>query len=523
MITLPDRSKSFRKGALSLFLATVLALSIAGPAVAAVGDGPSINYTSDSASPAFIHEDTLTIAQHDKGEMSLSPDNIEYYNDEGNIESLPAHYNDSQDTPVSVRYDRIADEDLRQFPRVSGESENSYTWLDTANYTTASGAGSSMTVTDADGSTASGVDAVNFDASVASTETASATYERGINVSSDVDKRVLMMTFNVNELTTDAVINVKVMDSDGDYKQAQINASALASDDGIAANATGDGYVFQQRLDQLAMMGNGDGSWNEVQSIQFEVVESDADLTVTGLDMEKKSTVTLGETMADTDGDGDDESYEFSEVNGTYMSGYVDLTGLDSMASMYDDASIKDLQVHDVRYSEADRPDDNPIIDEEDDWNVTFSDATEYAYERMVDKDVRLVVPSAIDLSHGALELRMKQGLVDERYVEVNYANSTGSTTFENVSTMDATSSFTQQGEEITLDTGLNAGENVIVMSEILLKQDDEDELRDEGGAAAPAAGGDSGGIWSFVTSLPGMLISGALGLLGWSAWRRGS
>lgn len=526
MITLPDSTRTYSAGALAIFLATMLAISTAGPAIAAVGDGPDINYDSDKSSEAYIHEDTLTIAQHDRDDMSLGPNNIEFYNDEGNIETLPAHYNDSQETPVSVRYDRIDDKDLRQFPRVDGESENGYTWLDTSNYTTASGASSSMTVTDADGNTASGVDAVNFDGDVASTETANATYERGINISSDVDKRFVTMVFNVNELTTDAVVDVKIIDSDGDYKRVQINGSEDANATHVAANSTGNGYVYQQRLADLTMKGSGDGSWDEIQSVEVEVSESNADVTVTGLDLERKTDFTLGEAMVDMDGDGETESYEFSEVNGTTLSGYVGLTGLDSMGSVFDDASVREMQVHDVRYSEADRPDDPDIIEDENDWNVTFTDADDYSYERMVMKDIRLFVPAAIDLSHGSMELRLHQGLVDERYVDVAYATDTGSTTFENASTTDATSSMTSEGEPVTLTTGINAGENVIVTADILLQQGDEDELRadgDDGGAGAPPAGSESGGIWDFLTSIPGMLAAGAAGLLSWSVLRRGS
>jgi hypothetical protein len=498
-------------------IAAMLIFSMtAAPILAAAGNGPDINYESEKASPAYIHEDTLTIAEYDRSEMTLTSDQIEYYNDDGEIEELPAHYNEDQDEPVSVRYDRIAASRLNQFPRVSGESGNTYTWLDTGNWTTDSGAGSSMSVNDADGNTASGVHAVEYDASVATGEWANASYETEVNISNDVDKRYLQAFFTVDSLTSSSTVYLVAVDSDGDEKFVEIDDSANAVETGVAANATGNGYVVQERLADLEWNGSGDGSWDELQQVRIAVQENDATITITGLDVEQKSDMNLGETAFDQDGDGDDESVTFQQVNNTNREGYVNLTGLDSLGSWADDASVMDLEVHDVRYSER-------RLANADDWNATFSDADQYQYPRKLDKDVRLQAPAQIDLSHGNLELRVHQGLVNERYANVEYATDTGDQGFDDInSTTDKTASMTNKSGYVVLTQNINAGNNQYVGSRILLQSGDEDELQStnaSGGGGAPVED-DSGG---FLSTAWGKLMAAIGGVLAFLGLRRNS
>ncbi|WP_254841143.1 hypothetical protein [Natronomonas marina] len=488
-------------------------MSTVAPALAAAGSGPDINYESSDASPAYIHEDTLTIAEYDRGEMALSADNIEYESDDGDVEQLPAHYNDSQDEPVQVRFDRVDEDSLHQFPRVSGESENAHTWLNASNWSTTSGAGSSMTVTDDDGDTASGVPAVSFDGSVASTETANATLSNGINISSDADKRFLTVFFAVDTLKSASNITIEVHDSDGDYKAMEIAPGASNSSTNIGATTTGEGYVYQERLSDLSFKGSsGDDTWDEIQSVRVSVQEANGEVTITGLDVARKSEIELGETMRDTDGDGENETETVTQINGTHYEGYVNLTALDTMGSEFDDAAVHELKINDVWYSESD------LADEED-WNASFEAADNYSYDRKLDKQVRLVVPSAIDLSHGTLELRMHQGLVDDRYAEVRYATDTGDTEFGNVSDSDYTetsSSFTSRGDYVTLTT-VNADENAIVDATILLQPSEEENLMSAGAGGGAPMGEGGGGIFSSIQGTIMAAVGALLGLLGLS------
>lgn len=110
----------------------------------------------------------MTIAQHDRGEMTSE---LQYFDDSGEIATLPATVNSSQDTPYTFRADQIDSDAFTQFPRDKNVSA-----IDATEWSTTSGASSSMTISQTDGATASGVDSVEFNASVVSGETATATF-----------------------------------------------------------------------------------------------------------------------------------------------------------------------------------------------------------------------------------------------------------------------------------------------------------------------------------------------------------
>jgi hypothetical protein len=504
---------STRPKAISATFTTVIAAMLifsmtAAPVLAAAGSGPDINYESDKASPAYIHEDTLTIAEYDRSEMTLSSDQIEYYNDDGEVEELPAHYNQSQDEPVTVRYTQIDAAAFTQFPRVDGESGNSQTWTNASNWTTATSDSTNVspTVEDSDGEQATGVESVTCRTSgMGSGDTAECQFETQVNVSQDVDKRVLLFAGNVSQLGGD--VEVRLVDADGDFYYATINTSENAEQDWVIANSTGDGYVFQEKLSNL----NGSGTVNEIQQVEINASDGDIDIAVTALDVESKSTIDLGTAVRDADGDGDeDDDVQVEQINGTVTQGDVDLASLSSMGSWADDARVMNLDVHDVRYSEQN-------LASSSDWNVTFSDADQYQYPRKLDKDVRLQAPAQIDLSHGNLELRVHQGLVDARYANIEYATDTGDTDFENISsTTDKTSSMTNKSGYVVMTTSINAGNNQYVGSTILLQSGDEDELQSTGGTGGGApVEDDSGGFFSTAWGKLMAALGGVLAFLG--------
>ena len=496
-------------------IAAMLIFSMtAAPVLAAAGSGPDINYESDKASPAYIHEDTLTIAEFDRSEMTLSSDQIQYYNDQGEVETLPAHYDASQDEPVSVRYSQIDVDTFTEFPRVDGESGNSQTWTDASNWSTATSDSTNVspTVEDSDGEQATGVESVTCRTSgMGSGDTAECQFEQEVNVSSDVDKRVLLFAGNVSQLDGD--VELRLVDADGDYYYATINTSQNAEQDSVIANSTGAGYVFQETVANL----NAVGTVNEIQQVELNASDGDIDVAITALDVESKSTIDLGTAVRDADGDGDeDDTVQVEEVNGTVTQGDVDLASLSSMGSWADDARVMELDVHDVRYSEQD-------LAAETDWNTTFGDADQYQYPRKLDKDVRLQAPAQIDLSHGNLELRVHQGLVDERYANVEYATDTGDQGFENMnSTTDRTGAMTNKSGYVVLTQNISAGDNQYVGSTILLQHGDEDELQSsgaDGGGGAPVED-DSGG---FLSTAWGKLMAAIGGVLAFLGLRRNS
>ncbi|WP_424001186.1 hypothetical protein ACOZ4I_15690 [Haloarcula salina] len=488
-----------RRAILAVFLTlTVIASPIAGTASAA----PGLNFSSEKTpNPTFV-EDELTIVTHDRGEMD---DPLEYYNDSGEITRLPATVNQSQDTPVGVRFDKIDADRYTLFPRVDGEVENSATWTAAADWTTSSGASSSMSVTDAD---ADGVQKLQFDATVASTETATATLANNVSITSDPNKRILTTVLNVETLSGTG--EIRAVDGDGDYRYAELNASRAASNDTVVANATGNGIVFQERLSNLPLAGSGDGSFDSIQKVEIVGVDNDVTVTVAGLDLGTKSTDTLGEIQRDTDGDGELETTSATDY---YEGGVANLTGLDTMGSAFDDAVITDLKVYNVQYQFADLTDSA-------EYSTEFSSADDYNYPQKLELYADMEVPSAIDLSHGDISLEFEQGLVESRYAVAEVA--TGADTSEAFGNLTDDGSYTSvtdtlgsQGSTATFISSASADTNHRIHLVVLLQDEEATTLQNTGMMGGPTDSG-SGGffstLWGQITGLVAAL-AGAVGL----------
>lgn len=476
-----------RRMILGVFMA-FLVVSSAG-----VGSATGINAEAEKAPNPTVVEDKLTIAQYDVGEMdSLT----EYYDDSGNIESLPAEVNQSQETPAAVRFDQISAEDYRLFPRVDGETGNSVSFLDSARWSTTSGASSSVSVSNA---TVGGVEKLTVDSSVATGETTSASLS-DVSVTSDADKRVLFGVMNVDSISSGSTVEIRMVDSDGDYRYATIDPSAAnASADDVIAAETGNGFVIQERLSDLPMAGSGDGSMQEIQSVEIVTSENDAQVTIAGLDVEKKSTTDLADTMRDTDGDGETEQTTLTDVESP---GSVDVVSIDSLGPMFDSATITDLEVYDVEYQFSDLTDSET--------SAEWSTADDYTFSQKLEIYGDLEVPNAIDITHGSMSMEFDQGVPNERYITAEVAeNSDSSVEFGNLTDSDYTdvsASLGSTGDTATLINSVSGDQNNRVHMVILYQDSEKDEI--EGSGAMGPTDGESGGFFS---TLNGQIL-GVLG-----------
>jgi hypothetical protein len=474
----------------------VLSLVAAG-SVGAV----DVNPDADSYSPFYLERPEMVISEHDRSDMD-SP--LSYYDDDGDVATLPATVNSSQETPHGVEFDKIETSAYTTFPRVDGESENARTWANASNYTTTSGGSSSMSVQDDDSQSPGGVETVGFDASVVDGETATATYSDGVEITDDVEKRVLFAGLNVNSLS--GTVEIRLVDSDGGYYYAEINSSANASADDVIANGTADGLVFQEKVNDLAVS----GSPSKIDEVQIVAVDGDADVELFGLDAERKSTIDLIEVSRDTDGDGDDETTTVQEINGEHVTdGTVNTTSVGTLGSWADSATVHDLHVYELRYRVQDLADG--------DVTSSFSEASSYgSYSDKLELTARLSEPAAIDLSpQGSLSLVADQALISERYAQVRYATGTGDTALGNVSDSsytDVTDQFTSEGETVELATGLSTGDNIVVDMTVLLTDDERRALEATGGAA-PMGGG--GGFFGTLLGRVSAIVGTVLGALG--------
>ena len=466
-----------------IFMIALLAIStVAGVGVVAAQNS-AINY--DEGPNPYVEEQRLDKATHNMS--SMGP--LDYSNDNGEIERLPAELNSSVDEQYRVRYDKIDDDDLRQFPR----DKSGVSGLDASEWST-----NGLTVSDTSGD----VDGISVSGS-----SGTATFSN-FSALSDSNKRVLLAIFNVNTLQSGANVEIRAVDADGDYKAATINSSSDPSTDAVAADATGNGYVYQQKLDTLSVQGSGDGSLDDVTEVTVSISGASADVTLTGLDMERKSPITLGKTMRDSDGDGDLETETVEEIT---TPGELEVTSLDSMGDVFDDAVISDLGVTGVQY-EAKRV-------SSDDANVSYSDAGEFPnYDSQLDAYYRINVPTAIDLSHSGLTLKGEQKFVESRYRTVEYAEGSGDTEFSNVSSWTSLdSTYSSKGSTHTLDDTVQPGETYAFHANILLQSDEVRELQQTGGTGAPVSsgGGILNSIWTWITGALATLSFGYIKLRG--------
>ena len=473
-------------------------VAMSAPAAAAA---PALNFQSDTTPNPTISEDELVVHEHDLGDMS-SP--LEYYDDAGEIATLPATVNDSQTTPVGVRFDQIDTEAYDLFPRIDGEDGNAATWTKTGNWSTSSGSSSSMSVSDA---SADGVEKVGLSASVAAGETATATFGANVSISEDPNKRVLMFVGNVDTLADDSTVEIRAVDGDGDYRAAEVNASAVASDDDVIANDTGNGFVFQQRLSDLPLAGSGDGTLDSIQQVDIVAADGNADVTVAGLDLDKKGTFDLAEIERDTDDDGEMEATTPTDY---YEGGVANLTGLSTFGDTFDDAVINDLRVYDVQYRFAD-------LTDSDEHSVNFSSADDYSYPQKLELFADLEVPTAIDISHGSLSLEFDQGIPTERYVTFRVAEGVDSAeAFGNVSDSaytDETSALSGQDTTATLVDSASGDTTYRVHLVVLLQSEEVDDMQSSGAGMGPtgsSGGGFFGTLFGKVTSIVGTVLGAA-------------
>lgn len=452
----------------------VLAMLSAMPGGAAAESLDRPNYSDKNVDSVYIYEQRIDIATHDRASMSSLK---QFNNDNGEAETLPVEFNKSIDNRVGVHYDKIESGAYTQFPR-----DKSYSAINASHWTVGGTNSTQLDVTERDGSTAEGVEAIGFaSTSMESGDDAHANFSN-VSITSDASKRVPLMGVNVNSLESGAEVQVEYVDADGDVKQFVINSSLSASKAHVLANATGTGYLTQERLNNVATTGSGDGTFAEIQTVRVEVVGGDADTTLYALDTERKSFVDLGSKLEQLD---DDDELESTSIEDVESSGSVRLEDLSTMGSSFDAAEIHDLSVFGLKWTAEQ-------LESSDRYNYTASNADSYAgYKHKLDRVERLKVRQAIDLSHHALELRVEQANVGERYKTAQVAE--GSTS--DLSDVSSWSSFSMgnEGDTVVVDSTVQPGTNYDINLVVLYQGDEWDAvLGNTGGSTGsnPSAGG---------------------------------
>jgi len=487
------------RSAAALVLTMLIVGSMLAAPIAAAASAHGINTDASQHTAIYGHSSSETIAAHDLSEMD-SP--LELYDDAGEVTTLPATYNDSQTAPFGLRFDNVESDALTQFPRVSDESSNDASWTKTGQWSNSTSDSTNVTNTVADADQNS-VQKVSLSTSGVGTGDTS-TFTFGSNVSlDDPNKRVLLSVVNVENLG--GTVEIRAVDGDGDYRYAEINSSANGSSDTIVANKTAKGIVFQEKTGNLPLGGNGDGALDSIKKIEIVVLDGDATLHLAGLDVDRKNTIEFATIARDTDGDGDNESVTFEDY---WEGGEAEITTY-QFGDQFQSATLHDWVVYDVRYPMSELPGEEIVVD--------FNNSSESSYDAELAKTGDVLIPAYIDLTHGTLELRLDQGLIQGKYGTLRTATVDSDTGFGNVSDgswTDRTGSLSSNGDTVTLTSGISADQQYRVDALIYLTSDDKADLKAE---QAISGGPTSTGVGFFSNTLNviGTLVGSALGALG--------
>jgi hypothetical protein len=459
----------------AIAFAAILVVSTLGGATMAVAAQDS---TPDG--PAVETEGTVTIDSY-----NVTWDPVSYENNNGDVESLEAHVNDSADNPWMYTPTDVEFADATKFPHESDES-----WANASRWT-ASGA----TVSEADSPT-NGVEVAM------SAQGDSATYELPEDVTDDESKRYLQMAVDVSALSSSGVVEVRVVDADGDYKMAELNASRSSGED-LVGNATGEGFVFQRQLGKMdtTTVSGSDGTFNDISAVEVHATTGTGTVRFSLMNTDRMSKYTLGTEMVDSDGDDDLETETVYEKK---TDGQLAITGLDSMGSAFDEAVIHDLGIDVVR-SPADIP-DNRV------WVETEQTDERPGYYGTATVTIDTGVVSGYDVSWSSVATVEEVPYLEARYLTVEYAEGVGDTDPSDVDDSawsDITSSYSSQGTNVTVDDTIQPGQTNYVQYELQLQQGEFNALQNWAESGGGAGGGAMGGG---LTNLP--LIGGVVAVL---------
>lgn len=479
-------------------VALLLLAGLTGPVAAA----PDFNEDAEAAQNPYITAD-VTVDGFDRGEMSVG----EYEDDSGEIVSLPASVVKSEDVddigtgevnPYTFVASDINFSDAGAFPR----DKDSVSALDASEWSTdTSSSAGSMSVSDSE--TAPGVDAVSISTSSQSSgDTAVATFGN-FSVTSDVEKRYLQAVMDVNTLDSGTTLELRATDSDGDYVVATLDSGATASDADVIGATTGEGFVFQEQVGGLSVQGSGDGAMGEIQSIDVHVVDGNADIDVSALNVQKTSEWGFGAERVDSD---DDDEFETNTIRDVSEPGAISIHDVSTMSGEFDSAEIAGITMP-MEFAASDLDNDSDLVD------VTFDEATNYpSFEWRQEAYYRLQLPDAYDLSYANAALEQEVSVPENRYSVVEIAEGASGTDFEDIdSWTDKSGSLSSEGTTVELDSTIQVGQEIVVHESVLVTEDEKSAVQAVGGVGQFGSSG--GGILDMILS-PFGAIAGAVGAL---------
>lgn len=472
--------------------AALFALLVVASSVGAAAGVGGVAWDSDPA-PNLEDSYTVTKSVHDMDWGASNADARKYENDGGDVKMIKATVNDSADNPFSTVPTDWNVTDWSAFPHAKSEVSA----LDSSEWST-DASGSSGSISTSDVETAPGVDAVSISTSgQTSGDIASASFSN-FSVTSDESKRFLFAALDVKSIEAGAVVEIKVIDTNGDVKTAEINTSRSSGED-FVASSSGDGIVYQQQLGELSTDStNGDGDWNDIEEVEIEVHDGDADIEVAGLNIEKMSPYDLGTEMKDTDDDDELEKVEHTEKK---TGGALSLVSLDTLGDTFSNAELHDVSIQMIG---------TPAEAGAEDVSIDLEKTDKYpGYHGVVTIYVRMSLADAYDLSYSGAERTDQQSVTSDRIISVEYAEGVSEDTdfsdIDDATFTDKTSLYSSEGSNVTVDSTLQPGSHDVVKYEMKLDKSQFNAIQSTSGGGL--GGGAKGGGLSNLPVIGGIVV----------------
>lgn len=466
-------------------LTGLLVLLVSGGAMAA---GGSVNWSSGVAPSNYTQSATAHIDVHHMAWGTQPSDALKYLNNNGKVVSLNREVNGSASNPYSVYATSINASDFRAFPHAQ---KNVSAVSDTSRWSSAG----NMTVSST--TTAPNVQAVKFSSSGSGTATFS-----NVSITSSAQRRYLQAVLDVQSISAGTTVQIRAVDADGDYKQAQINTS-MASGKNLIANASGRGIIYQQQLGKLATKGSGDGTFSQIQKVEIRVTGGSATVAVSGLNLDKMSPWTFGDHVA---ANGTKQT-----VTNKQTAGRLQLASLSSMGSTFGSAMLHNFEVQTWQ-----RGRDLPSSDVS--MNLTKTGNKYPGYYGTATISMRTSMTSAYALSWSNAKITDKQTFPTDRLLSMKYAEATGAKSFGNISSgawTDLSSKYTGQGAKVSVDQTQQTGQNDVGQFRLRLTKSEYQSLQAQQGGAMGGGGSQAGGLMSIFSGVKGAVLGSLVVLLG--------
>ena len=479
-------------------LAIALALLMI-TAPAATASNSVVNYDSDVAPLPWVSEE-ITIEAHD---MSASSP-LAYEADDGSDAMIHGRINESVDNPVSYVPTDVEFDAADTFPH----DKDSVAAVDNASEWSKDVSGSAGSATISSAETAPNVDAIQFSTSSQTSSDVATFSFTNFSVTSDVSKRYVQAMLDVSTLDSGATVELRVVDGDGDYYTAEINASRSSGED-LIGNATGEGLVYQRQIGKMSLTSAGDGSFGDIEEVEVAVLDGDADVSVSALTVEKMSMWKLGTKAVDND---DDDELEDVEVFEKKTGGAQSVKSRASIGTTFDSAVIHGLML-DIEKQPQDLEASSVMLE-------SATTGQKYpSYHGTVTVYYRFELKDAYDLSHSNAVLLDNQTMPSDRLLSVEMAEGVSDdTAFNDVeSWTDLTPSYTSEGTEMTVDDTLQPGSDIVIKYKMKLTEDEWNAIQNtgSGGGGFWSGGGFLGGFMNWIAAGVGTIVA-SLGVAKW-------